>query len=165
MMFFSDPRNDTWHVRTHTNTQSLTSSVHDGQHDGGDPGDLTGRGIKDDLNFFEEDSDGLWEGVGEADGDEGPHHHHPAPPPLRRGVVHRPTRRCRHDSFAGRRRRSDGDGLRISKLWEKEDSCRRSSLGWGDKQGPPSLNPPAFWAQLLSTARWKRLSKRKYSLR
>lgn len=84
-----------WNTFKYTHTP-LTSSIHDSQHDGGDPGHLTGRGIEDDLDLFEEHRDGFGEGVGEADGDEGPHYNRPAPAPFRRGVPHGPTQRWRH---------------------------------------------------------------------
>lgn len=63
--------------------QQLTSAVHDSQHDGGDPRHLAAGHIENALDFFKEDGDGLGEGVGEADGDEGPAHHHPTPAALR----------------------------------------------------------------------------------
>lgn len=84
-------------------TAELTSSVHDSEHDGGDPGHLAGRGFKDGLDLFEEHCDGLGEGVGEADGDEGSSHHCPAPAALWRGVPLRPTQRWRHGPLRRRR--------------------------------------------------------------
>lgn len=81
------------HPRT---TILLTPSVHDSQHDGGDPRDLAAGGSEDDLNLFEEDRDGLGEGVGEADGDEGSRHDSPAPAALWRSVTHRSTNGRRH---------------------------------------------------------------------
>lgn len=63
----------------------LTRGVHDRQHDGGDPCDLAVAGVEDDLDVLEEDRDGLGEGVGEADGDEGSEDHGPAPAAVWRG--------------------------------------------------------------------------------
>lgn len=75
-------------TRRHKSTgleRRLTRGVHDRQHDGGDPGDLTVAGVEDDLDVLEEDRDGLGEGVGEADGDEGSEDHGPAPAAVWRG--------------------------------------------------------------------------------
>lgn len=72
----------------------LTSSIHDSKHDGRDPGHLTAVGIEDHFNFLEEHSDGLWEGVGETDRNEGSKHYGPTPATFRRGVSHR-TSNCR----------------------------------------------------------------------
>lgn len=66
----------------------LTSCVHDSKHDGGDPGHLTACGVEDGLYFLEEHGDGLGEGVGESDRNEGTSDHCPTPAPLRRGVAH-----------------------------------------------------------------------------
>lgn len=75
-------------MRTHKSKvleRRLTRGVHDRQHDGGDPRDLTVAGVEDDLDVLEEDRDGLGEGVGEADGDEGSEDHGPAPAAVWRG--------------------------------------------------------------------------------
>ncbi|KAJ8249761.1 hypothetical protein COCON_G00229770, partial [Conger conger] len=69
----------------HTSDPCWSIGIHDGQHYGGDPGDLAVRGVEDLLDVLEVDGDGLGEGVGEADGDEGAEHHGPAPAPVRRG--------------------------------------------------------------------------------
>lgn len=74
----------------------LTSTVHDCQHDGGDPGHLAACHIEDHLDFFEEDSDGLWKRIGEANRDEGPDHYHPSPATLGRCVALRTTNGRRH---------------------------------------------------------------------
>lgn len=64
---------------------SLTCSVHDCQHDGGDPCDLAVGGIEDDLDVFEEGSNGFGKRVGETNGDEGSQDHSPPPAAVWRG--------------------------------------------------------------------------------
>lgn len=66
-------------------TKTLTSGIHHGQHDGWDPRHLAVGGIEDLLDVLEEDSDGLGEGIGEADGDERSQHHDPPPASVWRG--------------------------------------------------------------------------------
>lgn len=89
-------------VEQQTLSYTLTSSIHHCQHDGGDPRHLAGGGSEDNFYLFEKHSDGFGEGIGEANGDEGPYHHCPAPSTFWRCITCRPTQCWSHVCSPGR---------------------------------------------------------------